>query len=64
MTVKTLEDREFLRSVFMATGDEAVLELLERNSRNSLRSTISALTARIVSAAPVAIGIAAMFLYR
>lgn len=64
MTVKTLEDREFLRSVFLATGDEAVLQLLERGSRGGLRSSISALTARIASAAPVAICIAAMFLYR
>ncbi len=64
MTVKTLEDREFLRSVFLATGDEAVLRLLERGSPRGVRSTLSALNARIMGAAPVVICIAAMILYR
>jgi hypothetical protein len=64
MTVKTMEDRKFLQALLLDTGSSEILDMLEGGNRGGFGSTLSALNAKIMGAAPVVIGIAAMLLYR
>ena len=64
MTVKTAEDRALLRSVFLATGDPAVLDLLERSTASGrYRRVVAAVNAKVVAAAPLLLAAAVLYAF-
>jgi hypothetical protein len=64
MSVKPPGEREFLRSLFLSTGDSDVLDMLERGERKGFRGILRSLGSKLIRIAPVAIVLYAVYACR